>query len=121
MMAMEYIKAFIVGGLICVVGQLLLQRTKLTPARIVVIFVAAGAILTGLGVYEPLVKWAGSGATVPLTGFGYTLAKGVMDEVKTAGFLGIFTGGYKAAAGGIGAAILFGYLASVLFEPKSKK
>ena len=118
---MEYIKAFIVGGLLCVVGQILLQRTKLTPARIVVIFVAAGALLTGVGLYGPLVDWAGCGATVPLTGFGYTLAKGVMDEVKEAGVLGIFTGGYKAAAGGIGASILFGYLASVIFEPKSKK
>jgi stage V sporulation protein AE len=120
-MAMDYIKAFIVGGLLCVIGQILLQRTKLTPARIVVIFVTAGAILTGIGVYEPLVKWAGSGATVPLTGFGYTLAKGVMDEVKLAGLIGVFTGGFKAAAGGLGAAVLFGYLGSVLFEPKSKK
>lgn len=118
---MDYVKAFVVGGLICVVGQILLQRTKLTPARIVVIFVAAGAILTGIGVYAPLVEWAGCGATVPLTGFGYTLAKGVMEEVKTAGLLGVFTGGYKAAAGGVGAAILFGYLASVLFEPRSKR
>lgn len=120
-MAMDYIKAFIVGGLICVIGQILLQRTKLTPARIVVIFVTAGTILTGIGIYEPLVKWAGCGATVPLTGFGYTLAKGVMEEVKTAGLLGVFTGGFKAAAGGLGAAVLFGYLASVLFEPKSKQ
>lgn len=118
---MEYIKAFVVGGLICVIGQIILQRTKLTPARIVVIFVAAGAILTGLGVYEPLVKFAGCGATVPLTGFGYTLAKGVIEEVKEVGFLGIFTGGYQAAAGGVGASILLGYLASVIFEPKSKK
>lgn len=117
---MDYLKAFIVGGLLCVIGQILLQRTKLTPARIVVIFVAAGAILTGLGLYGPLVEWAGCGATVPLTGFGYTLAKGVMDEVKEVGALGIFTGGYKAAAGGVGASILLGYLASVLFEPKSK-
>ncbi|MCI8632819.1 MAG: stage V sporulation protein AE [Lachnospiraceae bacterium] len=118
---MEYIKAFIVGGLICIVGQIILQRTKLTPARIVVIFVAAGAILTGLGVYEPLVEFAGCGATVPLTGFGYTLAKGVMKAVQEVGILGIFTGGYQAAAGGVGASILFGYLASVIFEPKSKK
>lgn len=118
---MEYIKAFVVGGLICVIGQIILQRTKLTPARIVVIFVAAGAILTGLGVYEPLVEFAGCGATVPLTGFGYTLAKGVIEEVKEVGFLGIFTGGYQAAAGGVGASILLGYLASVIFEPKSKK
>ena len=118
---MEYIKAFIVGGLICIVGQIILQRTKLTPARIVVIFVAAGAILTGLGVYEPLVEFAGCGATVPLTGFGYTLAKGVMKAVQEVGILGIFTGGYQAAAGGVGASILFVYLASVIFEPKSKK
>ena len=117
---MEYVKAFVVGGLICVVGQILLQRTKLTPARIVVIFVAAGALLTGVGLYGPLVEWAGAGATVPLTGFGYTLAKGVMEAVKESGPIGIFTGGYQAAAGGVGAAILFGYLASVLFEPKSK-
>ena len=117
---MEYVKAFVVGGLICVVGQILLQRTKLTPARIVVIFVAAGALLTGVGLYGPLVEWAGAGATVPLTGFGYTLAKGVMESVKESGPIGIFTGGYQAAAGGVGAAILFGYLASVLFEPKSK-
>ena len=120
-MAMDYMKAFIVGGLLCVIGQVLLQRTKLTPARIVVIFVTAGAILTGIGLYEPLVKWAGCGATVPLTGFGYTLTKGVMDEVKSSGLLGVFTGGFKAAAGGLGAAVLFGYLASVLFEPKSKQ
>lgn len=103
------------------VGQIILQRTKLTPARIVVIFVTAGAIFTGIGLYEPLVKWAGCGATVPLTGFGYTLTKGVIDEVKTAGLLGVFTGGFKAAAGGLGAAVIFGYLGSVLFEPKSKK
>lgn len=118
---MEFVRAFIVGGLICVVGQILLQRTKLTPARIVVIFVAAGAILTGLGLYQPLVDFAGAGATVPLTGFGYTLAKGAMEEVQSAGILGVFTGPFKAAAGGVGAAILFGYLASVLFNPQSKK
>lgn len=118
---MEFVKTFLVGGLICVAGQILLQRTKLTPARIVVMFVVAGAILTAVGIYEPLVQWAGAGATVPITGFGYTLAKGVMEEVKSSGFLGIFTGGCKAAAGGIGAAIVFGYLASVLFEPKSKQ
>lgn len=118
---MDYIKAFIVGGFICVIGQILLQRTKLTPARIVVMFVMAGVFFTAIGVYEPLVKWAGCGATVPLTGFGYTLAKGIAEEVKTAGLLGVFTGSFKAAAGGLGAAIIFGYLASVLFEPKSKQ
>ena len=118
---MDYIKAFVVGGLICVVGQILLQRTKLTPARIVVIFVAAGAILTGFGLYEPLVDFAGAGATVPLTGFGYTLSKGVIKAVQESGPLGIFTGGYQAAAGGVGASILLGYLASVIFDPQSKK
>lgn len=118
---MDYIKAFVIGGLICVIGQILLQRTKLTPARIVVIFVAAGAVLTGFGLYEPLVNFAGAGATVPLTGFGYTLAKGVIKAVQESGPLGIFTGGYQAAAGGIGASILLGYLASVLFDPQSKK
>ena len=118
---MEFVKAFIVGGLICVVGQILLQRTKLTPARIVVIFVVAGAILTGLGLYQPLVDFAGAGATIPLTVFGYTLAKGAMEEVQSSGILCVFTGPFKAAAGGVGAAILFGYLASVLFNPQSKK
>ena len=118
---MEYIRAFIIGGLICVIGQILIQRTKLTSARIVVIFVSAGAILTGLGLYQPLIDYAGAGASVPLTGFGYTLAKGVMEEVKNSGWLGIFTGGLKAAAGGICAAVLFGYIASALFNPQSKK
>ena len=118
---MEYVKAFITGGLLCVIGQILLQRTKLTPARIVVIYVAAGAFLTAVGLYRPLVEWAGAGATVPLTGFGYTLTTSVLEEVKAVGALGIFTGGYKAAAGGVGAAILFGYLASVIFQPQSKQ
>ena len=118
---MEYVKAFIVGGAICVAGQILLQRTKLTPARIVVIFVCAGVLLTGIGLYEPLTEWAEAGATGPLTGFGFTLAKGVREEIDKIGALGIFTGGLKAAAGGIGAAIVFGYLTSVIFQPKSKK
>lgn len=118
---MDYIRAFIIGGLICVIGQILIQRTKLTPARIVVMFVSAGAILSGLGLYQPLVDYAGAGATVPLTGFGHTLAKGVMEEVQKSGLLGIFTGGFTAAAGGIGAAVLFGYLASAIFQPQSKK
>lgn len=118
---MEYARAFIVGGLICVLGQILIQRTKLTPARIVVMFVSAGAILSGLGLYQPLVDYAGAGATVPITGFGHTLAKGVIAEVQTSGILGIFTGGFTAAAGGIGAAVLFGYLASAIFQPQSKK
>lgn len=118
---MEYIRAFLVGGLICMIGQILIQRTTLTPARIVVFFVSTGAVLSGLGLYQPLVDYAGAGATVPITGFGHILAKGVMKEIDTSGFLGIFTGGFTAAAGGIGAAVLFGYLASVIFQPKSKK
>lgn len=118
---MDYLRAFIVGGLLCVIGQILIQRTKLTSARIVVIFVSAGALLTGLGLYQPLVEYAGAGATVPLTGFGYTLAKGVMEEVQKSGILGIFTGGLTAAAGGICAAVLFGYIASAVFNPQSKK
>lgn len=117
---MSYIKAFVVGGLICVVAQILMDTTKLTPARILVAFVSLGTILGGLGVYEPLVKFAGAGATVPLPGFGYTLAKGVIKEVDKLGLIGIMTGGLKGAAGGITAAIVFGYLMAVLFTPKTK-
>lgn len=117
---MEYIKAFITGGLICVIGQIFIDKTNLTPARILVIFVTAGAILTGLGIYEPIVEFAGAGATVPLPGFGYALAKGAIKGVKESGILGAFTGGVIAAAGGITAAIVFGYLAAVLFDPKEK-
>lgn len=108
------------GGLICVVGQVLLQRTQLTPARIVVIFVVAGAILGGLGWYEPLVEFAGAGATVPLTGFGYSLSKGVMEEVQSAGWIGVLSGGLKATAAGISAAVIFGFVGAVLFQPKLK-
>lgn len=118
---MDYINAFWVGGLICVVGQLLLSLTNMTPARILVIFVTAGCILTALGLYAPLVEYAGAGATVPLTGFGYSLAKGVIEQVAQKGAIGIFTGGVMAAAAGITAAVLFGYLVSVLFNPKVKK
>ena len=107
---MEWFNAFWVGGLISVVGQVLLQRTQLTPARIVVIFVVAGAILGGLGWYEPLVEFAGAGATVPLTGFGYSLSKGVMEEVQSAGWIGILSGGLKATAAGISAAVIFGFV-----------
>lgn len=117
---MEYINAFWVGGLICVVGQILLQRTQLTPARIVVIFVVAGAVLGGLGWYQPLVEFAGAGATVPLTGFGFSLSKGVMEEIDAAGAMGILSGGLKATAAGIAAAVLFGFLGAVLFQPKIK-
>ena len=108
-------------GLICVIGQILIDKTKLTPARILVIFVTAGAILGGLGIYEKIVEFAGAGATVPLTGFGNSLAKGAIEEINKVGFLGIFTGGVKAAAGGIAAAIFFGYIASLVSKPKMKK
>jgi stage V sporulation protein AE len=117
---MDYIKAFIVGGLLCVMGQILIDKTKLTPARILVSYVVIGVILGGLGFYEPLVEFAGAGATVPLTGFGNTLAKGVREAVDEKGFLGIFTGGLKATAGGIAAAVFAGLVASFLFKPKDK-
>ena len=115
------IKCFIVGGLICVIGQILIDKTKLTPARVLVIFVTTGVILGGIGVYQYLVDFAGSGATVPLTGFGYNLAKGVIEGVKQSGLVGVFTGGVKAAAGGIAAAVFFGYLAALISKPKMKK
>lgn len=118
---MDYLKAFIVGGLICVIGQVLIDKTKLMTGRILVLFVTAGVILTGLGLYEPLVEFGGAGATVPLTGFGYALAKGVMKEVQQVGLPGAMTGGLKATAGGIAAAILFGYTAAVLFNPREKQ
>jgi stage V sporulation protein AE len=117
---MDYIKAFVVGGLLCVMGQILIDKTKLTPARILVSYVVIGVILGGLGLYEPLVEFAGAGATVPLTGFGNTLAKGVREAVDEKGFLGIFTGGLKATAGGIAAAVFAGLVASFLFKPKDK-
>ena len=118
---MIFLKAFLVGGLICVVGQLLIDLTKLTPARILVIFVCVGVLLGGIGVYQPLVEFAGAGASVPLTGFGNLLWKGVQEAVDKEGFIGIFTGGLKASAAGITAALVFGYLASLIFEPKMKK
>ena len=117
---MDYLKAFLVGGLLCLAGQILIDKTKLSPARILVGYVVAGVVLGGLGWYEPLVKFAGAGATVPLTGFGYTLAKGVREAVASDGFLGIFGGGLKATACGITAAIIAGLLASLLFKPKDK-
>ena len=115
------LKAFVVGGLICVIGQILIDKTKLTPARILVSFVTLGVILGGLGIYKYLVDFAGAGATVPLTGFGYNLAKGAIEGVKTSGLLGAFTGGVKSSAGGIAAAVFFGYLASLIAKPKIKK
>ena len=117
---MDYLKAFVVGGLICMLGQILIDKTKLTPARILVCYVVLGVILGGAGVYEKLVDFAGAGATVPLTGFGYNLAKGVKQAVQEDGWLGVLTGGLKAAAGGISAVIFFGFLAALLFDPKDK-
>ena len=114
-------KCFVVGGLICVVGQILIDKTKLTPARILVAFVTTGAILGGLGIYQYLVDFAGAGATVPLTGFGANLAKGAIQEVQSSGLLGAFVGGVKASSGGIAAAIFFGYIASLIAKPKIKK
>lgn len=117
---MEYVKAFVVGGLLCLIGQVLIDKTKLTPARILVSYVVMGVFLGAIGIYQPLVDFAGAGASVPLTGFGNTLAKGVKEAIQEDGFLGIFTGGLKATAGGITTAILAGLLASILFKAKDK-
>lgn len=117
---MEYIKAFLVGGCLCLIGQILIDKTKLTPARILVSYVVIGVLLGAVGIYQPLVEFSGAGATVPLTGFGNTLAKGVKEAVQRDGFVGIFTGGLKAAAGGISAAIIAGLCASILFKAKDK-
>jgi stage V sporulation protein AE len=116
----EILKAFLLGGCICVIGQLLVDLTKLTPARIMVIFVVTGVILGFFGLYQPLVEWGGAGASVPLTGFGNVLAKGVIKEVDEQGLLGVFTGGVKASAAGITAAITFGYIISIASKPKIK-
>lgn len=117
---MDYIKAFLVGGLICAAVQILMDRTKLMPGRIMVLLVVSGAILGAAGIYQPFVDWAGCGASVPLLGFGNVLWKGVKEAVDQDGFLGIFTGGLTAGAAGISAALLFGYAASLLFKPKMK-
>lgn len=117
---MEYLKAFLVGGLLCAIAQILIDKTKLTPARILVTYVVSGIVLGGIGIYQHLVDWGGAGATVPLTGFGYTLAKGVREAIQQDGWIGILTGGLKASAGGITAAIVFGYLIAILFQPKDK-
>ena len=117
----DLLKCFIVGGAICVVGQILIDKTKLTSARILVLFVTVGTILGGLGIYKYVVDFAGAGATVPLTGFGYNLAKGAIKAVGEEGILGAFTGGVKASAGGIAAAIFFGYIVALLAKPKIKK
>ena len=118
---MMLLKCFVTGGIICIIGQILIDKTKLTPARILVIFVTTGAILGGLGIYKYLVEFAGAGATVPLTGFGYNLAKGAIEGVKESGLVGAFTGGVMASAGGIAAAVFFGYIASLVAKPKIKK
>ncbi len=117
---MIYLRAFLVGGVLCLIGQILIDKTKLTPARILTAYVVAGVLLGALGIYEPIAKFGGAGATIPLTGFGYNLAKGVRKAVDQDGFLGIFTGGLKAAAGGITAAVVLGLLCSVIFRPKDK-
>ncbi|MEG1878722.1 MAG: stage V sporulation protein AE [Pseudoflavonifractor sp.] len=116
----EYARAFFCGGLLCLLGQILIDKTKLTPARILVSYVVAGVILGGLGLYKYVADWGGAGATVPLTGFGYLLAKGVQKAVEEQGLLGALTGGITAAAAGITAAIFFGYLVALIFKPKSK-
>lgn len=117
---MDYINAFWVGGLICAVAQVLIDKTKLTPARILVLFVVIGAVLGGFGIYDKIVDYAGAGATVPIIGFGNTLAQGVIKGVDENGLLGIFTGGVKAAAGGICASILFGFIMALIFKPRVK-
>jgi stage V sporulation protein AE len=116
----DYLNAFWVGGLICVIAQILIDKTKMTPARILVLYVTSGVALTAIGVYEPLVKFAGAGATVPLTGFGYTMAKGVIEKIAEKGFLGVFTGGLAASAAGIAAAVFFGYIAALVSSPGDK-
>ncbi len=117
---MEYLNAFLCGGLLCLIGQILIDKTRLTPARILVLYVVAGVVLGGAGLYKYVVQWGGAGATVPLTGFGYLLAKGVAKAVEETGIIGAFTGGVTAAAGGIAAAIFFGLLVALIFRPKSK-
>ena len=118
---LQLLKCFIVGGFICIIGQILIDKTKLTPARILVVFVTLGVILGGLGIYKHLIDFAGCGATIPLTGFGANLAKGAIEEVQNQGLLGAFIGGIIASSGGIAAAIFFGYIASLLSKPKIKK
>lgn len=120
-MLIEYLKVFAVGGALCAIGQLLIDKTKLTPARILTVYVVSGLILEATGLYSPLVKWAGAGATVPLTGFGSTLARGVEKAVSEKGVLGAFTGGFTAAAAGICAAVFFGIIVALLFKSREKK
>ncbi len=117
---MSYINAFLIGGMICAIGQILIDKTKMTSARVLVLFVSLGAVLTGLGLYQGIVDVGGAGATIPLTGFGYSLAKGVFNDVDKYGMLGALTGGIRATAAGIAAAVFFSYLAAVVFKPKAK-
>ena len=119
-MLFEYIKAFAVGGALCVFGQLLIDYTKLTPARILTLYVVLGVVLGAGGVYQPLADWAGAGATVPLTGFGHTLAKGIRQAVAEKGLLGVFTGGFTAASAGLCAAVFFGLIMALVFKPRDK-
>ena len=118
---MDYLKAFLLGGLFCAIGQILVDKTKLTPARILSGFVVIGVIISALGLYEPLAEWGGSGATVPIIGFGHCLAKGVREAVEELGLLGALTGGFSASAGGIAAAVFFGWLVAVIFKPREKR
>ena len=118
--ALPFLKAFLVGGVLCAIGQILIDKTKLTPAKILVIYVVAGVIFGAVGLYEPLVKWAGAGATIPLTGFGNVLAQGVKKAIDAQGVLGIFKGAFTAGAAGIGASVIFGYLVAVAFRPEDK-
>ena len=117
---MPYIRAFAVGGLLCLIGQVLIDYTRLTPARILTNYVVAGVILGALGIYEPFAQWAGAGATVPLTGFGYAIARGIREAVGERGLMGIFSGGFTAASAGLGAAVIFALLVSLVFKPKDK-
>jgi stage V sporulation protein AE len=116
----DFLKAFLVGGVLCAIGQVLIDYTKLTPARILVSYVVAGVLLGAIGIYKPLVEWAGAGASVPLTGFGYLLSDGIRTAIKENGFLGVFTGGLTASAGGITAALLFGFIMAMIFKPGDK-
>lgn len=118
---MDYLKAFVVGGIICVLTQILMEKTRLMPGRIMVILVTTGTVLGAIGLYEPLVQFAGAGASVPLTGFGNVLWKGMKMAVDNSGFLGLFKGGFTACAVGVSAALVFGYIASWIFDPKMKK
>lgn len=118
---MDYLNAFLCGGILCAIGQILIDKTQLTPARILTGYVVAGVLLSALGLYEPIVNWGGAGATVPLTGFGHALAKGVKKAIAKDGWLGVFTGGLTATAGGIAAAVVFGVVMAVLFKPGEKR